>query len=179
MGAITRSLRTAILAGLFICTAGPAWGQTLIDGGTARANVRSGAVRERAPGLRVNDGIFRHLAFPPQTEITEPAPDEDAARIFLLTESIEILFDQLNEAISLFRNLLLARAGRPPVTSTAGLKVETDEIMPNDQPGSLVKRGLYRTDSSPGFTPTDSSPGFTPTDSSPGFTPTAPPHPKR
>lgn len=93
-----------------IGTIGPA-------GQSALTNSSAGAVAFRAPGNLVIAGVARlqqqtALAQAP-IEITETTP-AFSIRTQLLVDSINIIFDQLNQAISLFSNLLLARAGLPP-----------------------------------------------------------------
>ncbi len=78
-------------------------------------NVRASG--SRAPGQMVNAGVTRTLAaasFARRViEITEPMPEPDAKATFLI-EAIEIVFEQLNNAILLFENALRLRAGLPP-----------------------------------------------------------------
>ncbi len=94
----------------------PIGAQVIIDGGRARDNLRSAA--GRAPGNMVSAGVGRALAhansFWAPVQITETSRPSTARALFV-ADAIEILFGQLNDAIMLFQNLLLARAGRTPV----------------------------------------------------------------
>lgn len=130
---------------LFATMSLPAFGQVLIDnGGSALDNASGGAVRGRAPGIRVNQGVAQHVNFGGIPNVTEPAPQENAARQYLLVESINTVFDQLNSAILLFRELLLARAGRPssfPTGNKATDSLTADGTLPT---GRLVKGALER-----------------------------------
>ncbi len=78
-------------------------------------NVRASATR--APGNMVNAGVARTVlaanAARGIIQITEPPPGPDPKAVFL-SEAVEIIFDQINQAILLFENLLRARAGLPP-----------------------------------------------------------------
>lgn len=103
--------------------ASPAFGQqstfptqTVPPGSFAHDNV-SGA-RARAPGNLVSAGVARaQLANNSGVrgfEITETAKDDLGFWGEFLTRAIPIVFEQINQAIALFENLLLARAGLPP-----------------------------------------------------------------
>jgi len=82
-----------------------------------RANVSGGAVRSRAPGNMISAAVGRyqlaHNAALAGVEIVD-TPEPSIASM-ALAESLGILFQQLNNAIVAFHNLLLARAGRPPI----------------------------------------------------------------
>ncbi len=94
---------------------GFSYGQTALD------NARSGAVRSRAPGRMVNAGVAQAIAFGGAARAGIPITETSRPKSFrtdALTRSITLIFEQLNQAISLFHNLLLARAGKPPVLPT-------------------------------------------------------------
>ncbi len=101
-----------------LCFCGsPALAQIGPPGQSAADNSRAGAVGLRAPGNMVIAGVARlqqqtRLAQAPIT-ITEAAR-EISIRKQLLIDSINIIFEQVNDALSLFGNLLLLRAGRTP-----------------------------------------------------------------
>lgn len=92
------------------------------SGQTAADNVRGGSVRGRNPGRMVQNGVARHQDFSDRqaagTEITEPPTDPPFPG--LVSELLDIVFTQINEAITAFRNLLLARAGQIPSPSNLG-----------------------------------------------------------
>jgi len=88
---------------------------------TAADNARSGAIRTRNPGRLVQNGVARHQDFADRqslgTVIDAPATLDPFPG--LIAEALEVVFGQINEAISAFRDLLLIRAGQSPVpTST-------------------------------------------------------------
>ena len=120
----TRLAGFVVLAGIGILST-PALaqlGQIGPAGQRALDNSRAGAVAFRAPGNLVSAGVARlqtatALAQAPIT-ITATGP-QFSARAQLLAESIRIVFEQLNQAFTLFNNLLLARAGRTPQLPTA------------------------------------------------------------
>lgn len=143
---MTRFHAMLIAAGWAMWMALPASGQVLIDGGSASNNASGGAVRGRAPGQRVDAGIAEHQNFGGAPEVTDPAPDEDAARQFLLVESINTVFDQINEAILLFRDLLLLRAGRTPTPASSAGKADGASATAEAAlaSGRMVKLGLNR-----------------------------------
>jgi len=103
--------------------ASPAFGQlggfptqTVPPGSFAHENV-SGA-RSRAPGNLVSAGVARARAANNSGvqgfEITETDNGDPSFWTEFLTRAIPIVFGQINQAIVLFENLLLARAGQPP-----------------------------------------------------------------
>lgn len=81
-----------------------------------RQNASGGAIRERAPGQLVQAGIARAVetnnAFLAGVEIVDEY--EPSLRAQVISESLQVVFQQVNNAIAAFHNLLLARAGRTP-----------------------------------------------------------------
>lgn len=91
---------------------------------TARDNASGGGVRTRTPGQMVQNGVSRHSVFSDRqsagTVITEPPHEEPFPG--LIAEALNVVFDQINAAITAFRTLLITRAGQTPVingTNTA------------------------------------------------------------
>lgn len=107
-----------LVAVVVLCFWGsPVMAQIGPPGQSAADNNRAGAVALRAPGNMVIAGVARlqqqtNLAQAPIT-ITETGR-EISIRKQLLIDSINIIFEQVNDALSLFGNLLLLRAGRTP-----------------------------------------------------------------
>lgn len=87
-----------------------------VAGFTAQEN--SDAAGIRAPGRMVQAGIGRQQTaiVSPRFgfNITETSFPLNPRQVFLI-DAIQIVFNQLNQAIVLFQNALLARAGEPPV----------------------------------------------------------------
>jgi len=114
-----------ILSGFAVVWPSPAAAQldvepaplTVEPGTLAFENARGGAAARRAPGNIVSAGVARAIAANNsgvrKFEISE-VDGEVSFQTEFLTQAIEIIFDQLNEALVLFENLLLARAGRAP-----------------------------------------------------------------
>jgi hypothetical protein len=125
-GGLGMTIRRQVTIGLLasvaaMFTAASAQGQGVITGFPVNENVRGGALHQRAPGNMVRAGVARAQEFANAAaagvEITETA-DETSVWSNALAESIATVFNQLNLAIVGFHNLLLARAGRPPVVPT-------------------------------------------------------------
>ncbi len=117
-----RNASTVLLAAALVSwlAAGSVEAQTIIEGQSALDNSRGGAIAARAPGNMVNAGLARATAFAASgvnIEITQTAR-ETSIWAQALADSIATVFNQLNQGIFLFHNLLLARAGRPPVIPT-------------------------------------------------------------
>ena len=115
------ALTMCILTSFAVFTAAvPADAQTIIQGGTALDNAATAGAR--APGNMVANGLSRVQEFAERAaagpQITEQAPPETDVWSQALADSITILFDQLDQAIFLFHNLLLARAGEPLIIPT-------------------------------------------------------------
>ena len=91
-----------------------AYGQNNVAGNTALENARAGAVRGRAPGNLVVAGTARAQAAArfarAGIEITETSRPMSWQTEFLV-DAIEIVFEQLNQAIALVANVLALRAG--------------------------------------------------------------------
>jgi hypothetical protein len=91
------------------------WGQVTLGG---RPDDNVAAAGARSPGTMVNIGVVRsqlgsQFAQSP-IEITDPTPTDPEPRHVFLSEAIEILFEQLNETLLYFENLLRERAGLDP-----------------------------------------------------------------
>lgn len=94
------------------------YAQSFPSGQTAADNARAGSVRLRDPGNMVNAGVaaaidFSNNAQAPIEIVVTSLPTSIRAQ--LIADSLQIVFDELNQAIVLFHNLLLARAGKPPI----------------------------------------------------------------
>jgi hypothetical protein len=94
--------------------------QTIIEGGTARNNARTAGAR--APGNMVTAGLVRAkdaVRDPFQSpQITETASSVPGPQAIFLAQAANILLDQLNRLFTFFSNLLLERAGLPPLFPT-------------------------------------------------------------
>ena len=109
---VCKSLGTPMLIALVLGSAVqaqiPVWQQTAAD------NARSGAVRGRTPGKMVGAGVARALEFANAgragVQIVEVAP-ASSFRTNAMVASIAALFEQLNQAMLVIGNLLLARSG--------------------------------------------------------------------
>ena len=116
------------------------FGQTLAPAQTALDN--AAAAGSRSPGNMVSAGVAQHQAFGGHvTVITESGPPEVEPFRQVIVASLEALFEQLNQALVLFHNLLLARAGRPPALSGLGLKAVRIE---EPRPGNLVNSAQWQ-----------------------------------
>ncbi len=105
-----------------------AFSQTLIDGQDPLDNVTVAAIGERSPGNLVSDGTFRLSQSGGRPgEITE-TPQSSIGSL-LLADSIDIVFEQFNQAIVLLQGLLIARAGGTPAlpAATSSRQVKTLE----------------------------------------------------
>jgi hypothetical protein len=103
-------LLTVTLGGLSTA----AYGQNNVAGRTALQNAQNGPVQGRAPGNMVAAGIAQaQMAADfaktpiPITETSRPTPP----RVTFLVEAIDIVLEQLNQAIALIANLLAVRSG--------------------------------------------------------------------
>lgn len=111
------------------------FGQALVGGQTALDN--AGGAGARSPGNMVSAGVAQTLDFGGHvTIITEQAATDGGLLAQTIAASLDILFEQLNQALLLFHNLLLARAGRPP--AIPGLGLEAVRIK-EPRPGNLVQ----------------------------------------
>ena len=109
------------------CFEGTAYGQNNVAGFTALENAKGGAVRGRSPGNLVSAGVARTLEAArfarggiQIVETSRPIPWQ---RQFLI-ESLQIVFDDLNQVITLVSNLLVLRSGGEP-TNIADLIPDT------------------------------------------------------
>lgn len=97
----------------------PAWtveAQVITTPGQVRISSGGAAAGFRAPGNMVSNGVARAKGFTPNPlaiiEITETEPTT-SLRAQLLADSISIIFQQVNNAIYVFNNLIRARGGLP------------------------------------------------------------------
>lgn len=88
---------------------------------TAADNARSGAIRTRNPGRMVQNGVARHQDFADRQSLGTVIDEPPSLDPFpgLIAEALDVVFGQINEAISAFRNLLLIRAGQTPIPTSA------------------------------------------------------------
>ena len=131
-----RSLTSAsVLVVIFpLVFANRGFGQSLVGGQTALDN--AAAAGARSPGNMVSAGVAQHLDFGGHvTVITEQGASDGGLLAQTIAASLDILFEQLNQALLLFHNLLLAQAGRPPALPGLGLKAVRIE---EPRPGNLV-----------------------------------------
>lgn len=91
-------------------------GQVIISGQNAFVNV--GSAGARAPGLIAQSGVARFSAFGAPVRITDPSRPT-SVRAQALADSIDIVFRNLNVALTLLENLLLARANLTPLPTSA------------------------------------------------------------
>lgn len=102
--------------------------QTIIQGGSAAENVRSAGAR--APGNMTTAGIARAQqaaqAARARVEITETPSTTPGIREMFVTELVDIMVEQINQFFIRFVNLLLERAGLPPLMLTDLLPPLTD-----------------------------------------------------
>lgn len=100
---------------------GEAYSQAIVGAQTALDN--AAAAGSRSPGDMVSAGVAQAMDFANRaaagTVITEPAPGT-SPRAQLLSDTMQILFDQLNQAILLFNTLLRQRAGLSTLPSGSG-----------------------------------------------------------
>ena len=108
-----RHLIAPMLASFF-CAA-PTAGQVITNGQNPLDN--AAAAGARAPGNMVAAGVAQAFGIHDDAraghEITE-TETPTSVRAQALADSIAILFEQLNQAITAFHNLLLLRGGRTP-----------------------------------------------------------------
>jgi len=122
-----KPLTVSFFTGLVVLSLStPAFAQVMAPGMTPLEAVSSGAVRSRAPGNMVTAGVAAALALADAArggvEITETACPT-SIRAQLLADSIAAVFEQLNQLLVGFTNLLLARAGlTTPASPTGGLE---------------------------------------------------------
>ena len=132
---LRRLMSVSVLVVVFLLVfASHGFGQSLVGGQTALDN--TAAAGARSTGNMVGAGVAQHQAFGGHvTVITEGGPPEVEPFREAFVASLELLFEQLNDALLLFHNLLLARAGRPPAIPGLALKAVRIE---EPRPGNLV-----------------------------------------
>ena len=124
-------LTAALVIALVACLEGTAYAQfnggtqgNNVAGRTALENASAGGAGGRSPGNLVISGASRAQAaiVSPRfgfsiTETSRPI----SPRAQFLAQAIQIIFTDLNVAISLLQNVLLARAGLPPALPGSSL----------------------------------------------------------
>lgn len=132
---LRRLMSVSVLVVVFLLVfASHGFGQSLVGGQTALDN--TAAAGARSPGNMVGAGVAQHLNFGGHvTVITEQGASDGGLLAQTIAASLDILFEQLNQALLLFHNLLLARAGRPPAIPGLALKAVRIE---EPRPGNLV-----------------------------------------
>ncbi len=145
---MTKTSVSKVLCGVLLTSLGLAqsagaqlisWEQNPLD------NVSSGSVRNRAPGNMVSAGVFQAREFITTSragvEIIDPAPP-DSIRAQALADILANLFDQINQLLLLFENLLLARAGESLLPPPAVLDppIELPDFTPDDTGGGTGGR---------------------------------------
>lgn len=129
------AIGTALLAALPAAAQTNEWGQVTL-GGRPDQNVR--AAGARTPGSMVNAGVARgqlasQFAQAP-IEITDPTPTDLEPRQEFLIDAIEILFEEFNELLLFFGNLLRERAGLDPAAPEAGTITGVVTSAEDDEP---------------------------------------------
>jgi len=98
--------------GVVLLESSVAWGQVIIDTFPALDNVSANSLRARAPGNMVQAGVARAKQVArPDIVNTEVPP---SIKAIFLAEAIDIIFDDINNALLLVINLFRARAGIEP-----------------------------------------------------------------
>ena len=98
-------------------------------------NVSGGAIRLMAPGNMVSAGVGRMSEFRDQAQAPIEIVETErpvSLRAQTLSAAIEIVFEQINEALVLLHNLILVRAGRDPQlpgTTAATGKVDSARMI--------------------------------------------------
>jgi hypothetical protein len=123
----------ALPAVFVLCFEATTRGQNNVAGNTALENARAGSVRGRAPGNIVTAGVARAQNAANfargGVEITETSRPVHW-RVDFLVEAINIVFEQVNQAIALFANLLAVRAGGEPVIAADFLQNLPQDVAP-------------------------------------------------
>ena len=108
----------AVAVGAVLAWNAVARSQVIIQGQHASDNVTGGALAARAPGNMVNAGVGRAQAAANFArggiEIVETSRPMSPRAVFLV-DAIEIIFEQLNRTLLSLGNILLQRAGLPPL----------------------------------------------------------------
>jgi hypothetical protein len=150
---VIRSKRSTVLMALaavvLIVTATSAF---VITNTGPRASVAGAAAR--APGQMVNAGAARHrdrlIDFASPPEITETASPDFFTPF--LADAVEIIFDEVNQALELLLNVLFIRAGQdPPFLPQLPETPDPDEMNENGETAansrlSLTQRSIHRLD---------------------------------
>lgn len=129
-----RILSASILALTSLVFASEGFGQALVGAQTALDNV--GAAGARSPGNMVSAGVGQALNFGNHVTVITEQTRPTSLRAETIAASLQILFDQLNQALLLFHNLILAQAGRPPEILKTRAKTVGRETL---RPGFLVE----------------------------------------
>lgn len=98
-------------------------------------NLSAAALAARSPGNMVTAGLARRQAALNATrgiiEITDPLLGPDPKATFL-SEAVDILFEQLNSTLLYLGNILLERAGFPPLELSDLLLPSAGDLGDND-----------------------------------------------
>lgn len=111
----------------------------------ASDNVSGGAIAARAPGNMVGAGVARVQEAANfargGVEIVETSRPMSPRAVFLV-EAIEILFDQLNSTLLYLGNILLQRAGLPPLVPQVPTPTTPDTTDTTDTTDSGATDGV-------------------------------------
>lgn len=139
------AMTVAIGIGLFSTSA---FGQVIINGGTAADNV--GGAGSRAPGQMSVRGIARAQQAADDAraplQITATAPTGTRPIPLFLSMSLQGLLDELNNLLAFFGNRLFERAGFPPLfeLDTGSVMNPDDTTPPEDDSSTTPPRGSIR-----------------------------------
>lgn len=116
-----RSPLVALIA-IVVCVSATSAKAQVITAGNIQDTASAGAAAARAPGNMVSAGVTRALERAPQAlgtiRITETARSRPISEVVAAT--LNTFFDQLNNAVLLFINLLRARDGLAPIIPGLG-----------------------------------------------------------
>lgn len=119
------------------------FGQTLAPAQTALDN--AGAAGARAPGIMVGAGVAQAVSFGNHVTVITEQGAQTSPRAETIAASLQILFDQLNQALLLFHNLILAQAGRPPeILKTREKTVVRETLRPGFLTETIAASATYR-----------------------------------
>lgn len=115
------AIASAVVSVAVLCTNLPA--QTIIEGGTARENVRTAGAR--SPGNMVNAGLARAdsaitIRLDGSVDITETSRPATLHSLFV-PPAVQIIVDQINAFFAFILNQFLLRAGFDAIDLTAVL----------------------------------------------------------
>lgn len=124
-----RYLLASVLAVICLVFVNEGFGQALVGGQTALDNVA--AAGARSPGNMVGAGVAQAVNFGNHVTVITEQTRPTSLRAETIAASLQILFDQLNQALLLFHNLILAQAGRPPeILKTRAKTMDRETLRP-------------------------------------------------